>query len=129
MKGMIASLLLICAFFTVQAQTVDTTLKAYTGTYKFPEGSFVTSAEITLTNNVLSVNSDKGSSTLERRGKDTFALTSYNGMVYFFRDTEGKVARVKVAVEDMLLEGTKENSTAWIQKKSYWATTKQLQGK
>ena len=129
MKKLIAIFLFICAFSAVQAQSADTTLNAYTGTYKFPGGSFVTSAEITVADNVLTVSSDKGSSSLERKGRDTFALTAYDGILYFFRNKEGKVAKVKVELQDISFEGTKDGATAWIQRNNLNITRRQLQVK
>ncbi len=119
--------LFICGVFLGKAQAPDTALSQYAGTYNFPSGSFITSATVSLDSNVLNVNSAQGSSPLEMKGKDTFALVNYDGgMVYFFRNDQGKVARIKVAVQDILLEGTKSNVTAWLNKNYYMHPGKQL---
>jgi hypothetical protein len=102
------SLFCIC-FGAAQAQ--DTTLKAYVGTYTFPEGSFVPSAEVSLKDTVLNINSIQGSSDLMKRGRDTFALLSYDGTAFFKRDSTGKITGIKVAVEDILIEGPKDVAT------------------
>lgn len=112
MKG-IFSLLFLIAGFTAAAQTTDS-LTNYTGTYKFPEGSIVATAEITVENGVLTVNSSQGASPMERQGKDTFAITNFGGTAYFFRNSSGKVDRVRVEVNNIVLEGTKEVAQLYI---------------
>lgn len=100
------------------AQTKDTALASYVGKYSFPEGSFVTAAEITLSGNVLSVSSSQGGSALERTGVDSFTMKEWEGSrMVFFRNKDGKVARIKVEVDDILLEGTKDGvPIAWMRR-------------
>ena len=118
-------LLLCLAFYFCNSQAQDTTLKQYVGTYRFPDGSFVPSAEVTLKDTVLNISSVQGASDLLQRGHDTFALTSYDGTAYFKRDETGKVTGIKVAVEDVLVEGTKDSSNAAPVQKQPAAATKQ----
>lgn len=122
---------LLCAFFSVAAQPKDTTLNEYVGKYSFPEGSFVTTAEITLVDTVLSVTSSQGSSVLQKMGKDTFALTAFDGgLMYFYRNTSGRVARIKVEVGDILLEGNKDGvPTAMYNRKQHFNNPKQKQAR
>lgn len=101
-----ATLMLILIFFTTRAQ--DSTLKQYVGKYSFPEGSPVTSAEVVLTGSELSVNSSAGASLLEKRGTDTFYLQAYDGLVFFLRNTEGKISGMKVDVHGNVFEGTRD---------------------
>lgn len=123
-------LVLVSAGFFAAAQTKDTTLQQYVGKYTFPEGSFVTSAEITLEGDVLSVTSSQGGSALERKAKDTFAMAAYDGgMIYFSRNADGKVARVKVEVGDILIEGTKDGVTAWFNRNKYFDAPKKIQAR
>jgi hypothetical protein len=122
MKKITVLLFLSFSFCTLNAQ--DTTLKEYVGTYLFPQGSYVPSAEVSLQDSVLVVSSVEGTSLLQKSAKDTFLLTAYNGMAYFRRNSKGKVAGIKVVVEDILLEGTKEGVSARRQRKPYsnaWA--------
>lgn len=107
---------LLLAMGSVFAQSKDTALANYVGKYTFPEGSFVTAAEISMEGNVLSVSSSQGGSVLEKQGVDTFTMKEFEGSrMVFFRNKEGKVARIKVEVDDILLEGTKEGvPTAWL---------------
>ena len=131
MKRFFVMALFVCAGIAASAQSKDAPLKEYVGKYTFPEGSFVTAAEITLADTVLSVSSLQGGSPLERRGKDTFALTAFEGgMMYFYRNASGQVAKIKVTVDDILLEGSKEGvPTAWYNRKEYFNNAKQKQAR
>ena len=102
----LATLMLILISFATHAQ--DSTLKQYVGKYSFPEGSPVTSAEVVLNGSELSVNSSAGASLLEKRGKDTFYLQAYDGLIFFLRNTEGKISGMKVDVQGNVFEGTKD---------------------
>ncbi|OLY91532.1 hypothetical protein SAMN05444008_103249 [Cnuella takakiae] len=116
MKRVLFLSALLLAVGSVFAQTKDTALTNYVGKYTFPEGSFVTAAEISMQGNVLSVSSTQGGSVLEKQGVDTFTMKEFEGSrMVFFRNKEGKVARIKVEVDDILLEGAKEGvPTAWL---------------
>jgi len=46
---------------------------------------------------------------MEKISKDTFNLVTYNGKVYFTRDTAKKINGIKIEVEDTILEGKKES--------------------
>lgn len=121
MKKTIAIALLSFCFCHTYAQ--DSTLKEYVGKYTFPEGSAITSAEILLNGNSLNVNSPHGSSELVKKAKDTFAITAFDGMAYFLRNTEGKISGIKVDVADILLEGTKD-VTLWLNRNTYMILNK-----
>jgi hypothetical protein len=114
MKKLSCFIILVCALVSVHAQE-DTTLKQYTGTYKFPDGSIVPSVEITLNNGLLTANSQMGPAGLEKISKDTFSLPAYNGMIYFTRDANNKVNGLRVEAQDVILEGKKEGmGLAWL---------------
>ena len=101
--------LLVCAmvsFILLRAQ--DTTLNEYVGTYTFPEGGPVTSVDVKIENGSLVASSTAGSSPLEKISKDTFNLVSYDGKVYFSRDSTKKVNGIRIEVQDTILEGKKE---------------------
>ena len=101
--------LLVCAMVSlVLLKAQDTTLNAYAGTYTFPEGSPVTTVDVKVENGSLMASSTAGSSPLERISKDTFNLVTYNGKVYFSRDSSQKVNGMKIEVEDTVMEGKKE---------------------
>jgi hypothetical protein len=109
MKKFVCLLMTAFVGMNLLAQT-DTSLQQYTGVYKFPEGSVVTSVEIKIENGGLMATSTAGSSVLERISKDTFNLVSYSGTVYFTRDAEKKVNGIRIEVQDTILEGKKESA-------------------
>ena len=110
----------LLTLFTLSAAAQDSTLKEYVGIYKFAEGSPVTSAEIYLKNNALTVNSAHGSSAMEKRGRDTFALPTFEGMAYFTRNNNGQVAGVRVEVGEYVLQGIKDNVITFFNRKRYY---------
>ena len=99
---------LMMLFYSFSASAQDSTLKEYVGKYSFPEGSPVSSAEVVLNGSELSVNSTAGASLLEKRGKDTFYLQAFDGLLFFLRNTEGKVSGMKVDVQGNVFEGIKD---------------------
>ena len=107
MKKFALSLFAIVGFIFLNAQ--DTTLNEYTGTYKFPEGGPVTSVDVKIENGALVASSAAGSSPMEKISKDTFSLVTYNGTVYFTRDSTKKINGIKIQLEETILEGKKES--------------------
>lgn len=99
--------MLCFSLFFLYAQ--DTTLNEYVGTYTFPEGGPVTSVDVKLENGSLVASSTAGSSAMEKVSKDTFNLVTYDGKVYFTRDSAKKVNGIKIEVQDTILEGKKES--------------------
>ncbi len=97
---------LFAAVVNAQDAKADTSLNEYTGQYKFPDGSAVTSCDVSVQSGELFISSAIGSASLTKISKDTFSIPSYNGNVYFYR-TEGKVSKIKVEVDTLLLEGEK----------------------
>ena len=109
MRKLILIFLSAICFIDIQAQ-IDTSLKQYTGVYKFAEGSVVPTVEIAIENGGLLANSSAGSSPLERISMDTFNLVTYSGRVYFFRNKESKVDSIRIEAQDVILEGKKDSS-------------------
>jgi hypothetical protein len=107
MKKITFFLFAIVSFIFLKAQ--DTTLNEYVGTYTFPEGGPVTTVDVKIENGSLMASSTAGSSPLEKISKDTFNLVTYNGKVYFSRDSTKKVNGIKIEVEETILEGKKES--------------------
>ena len=107
MRKLILSVFVSLSLVLLHAQ--DTTLNAYVGTYTFPEGGTVTSVDVKIENGSLVASSTAGSSPLEKISKDTFTLVTYDGKVYFSRDSTKKVNGIKIEVEDTILEGKKES--------------------
>lgn len=110
MRKLILSFFAISLTFLATAQQ-DTTLQQYTGKYKFPEGSVVTEVTVAIENGVLLANSPMGSSELKKTEADVFEIVAYGGTATFKR-TEGKVSGVQMIVGDIILEGTKAESTS-----------------
>lgn len=63
---------------------------------------------ISVQNGALYANSTIGAAALERVQKDTFSIPDYNAMVYFFRSENGTVKSIRIEVEDLVLEGERE---------------------
>lgn len=105
MKYLFLSLMAMTCFLTVNAQT--DTLKQYTGTYKFPDGSPVTEITVSLESNVLTANSALGSSELKKTEGDVFEIVAYGGTATFKRNGENKITGVQILVGDINMEGTK----------------------
>ena|SRR5258706_16245275 len=105
MKYSFLSLLTMMIFLTVNAQTDS--LKQYTGTYKFPDGSPVTEITVSLDSNGLTANSAMGSSELKKIEGDVFEIVAYSGTATFKRNGENKISGVQILVGDLNMEGTK----------------------
>ncbi|MGZ5219920.1 MAG: DUF3471 domain-containing protein [Chitinophagaceae bacterium] len=110
MKNFFLLLFAITGFVTLNAQQAPSTdpLQEYTGKYKFPEGSAVTEITVALENGVLYASSAQGNSELKKIEKDVFEIVAYSGKATFKRDEKEKLNGVKIEVEDLILEGTKE---------------------
>jgi len=104
----------LTSFFMLSAQETpkQDSLQEYTGKYKFPEGSVVTEITVTIENGVLYATSLMGNSELKKIEKDIFEVVAYSGKATFKRNEEAKLNGVKIEVEDLILEGTKEISSA-----------------
>ena len=105
MKYFLLSLMTMIGFLTVNAQTDS--LKQYTGTYKFPDGSPVTEITVTLDSTGLFANSAMGSSELKRTEGDVFEIVAYAGTATFKRNADNKITGVHILVGDLNMEGTK----------------------
>lgn len=112
MRKFFLSLLAITSFTILNAQqTLPTdSLQEYTGKYKFPEGSVVTEITVVLENGVLFASSSQGGSELKKIEKDIFEVIAYSGKATFKRDEKAKLRGVMIEIEDLILEGTKEES-------------------
>ena len=105
MKYFLLSLMMMISFLTVQAQTDS--LKQYTGTYKFPDGSPVTEITVVLDSTGLMANSAMGNSELKKIEGDVFEIVAYGGSATFKRNAENKISGVQILVGDVNMEGTK----------------------
>ncbi len=113
-KLLFLTFVLSVSFYSLHAQTApaDTTLKQYAGTYNFPEGSVVAQVIVNFDNGELSISSSAGTSSLEKKGVDSFAIIGFQGTAKFKRDANKKITGVTIDARGYLLEGTKEETTA-----------------
>ena len=95
----------------------DPVLLQYTGKYKFPDGSVVTEVTVTIEGGVLTSNTSAGSSVLEKMGVDTFSVVSFQGTAVFKRDANKKIIGVVIDAMGYHLEGTKDNSVSFLNRK------------
>lgn len=111
MKKILLSLIVLIGFTAVKAQTDS--LQEYTGKYKFPDGSPVSEISVTADNGTLMANSTIGNSELKKTDtKDVFEIVAYSGTATFKRNTEGKIISMQVQVQDINMEGTKQEGAA-----------------
>lgn len=94
--------------FTLSAQGQETPLESFVGKYSFPYGSPVPFVEVKMSNGVLVGESQMGIATLQRIDGDKFTIVEHNGIAEFRRNGEGQISGVKIAVGEILLEGTKD---------------------
>jgi hypothetical protein len=107
MKKIILALTLTLGFTAVYAQTDS--LQEYTGKFKFPDGSPVTEIGVVIENSVLTATSAMGNSELKKTDtKDVFEIVAYNGTATFKRNTDGKITSLLIQVQDVTMEGTKQ---------------------
>ena len=113
MRKFFLLLFAIAGFVTLNAQQAPTdSLQEYTGKYKFPEGSAVTEVTVALENGVLYASSAQGNSELKKIEKDIFEVVAYSGKATFKRDEQAKLKGVTIEIDDLVLEGTKEESSS-----------------
>ena len=88
----------------------------YVGSYKFPDGSPVTEVKVVIDNGAMSMESSAGVSSLEKLGEDLYTITQFQGTAKFNRDSNKKVIGVSINAMGYVLEGTKSNPIAFIQR-------------
>lgn len=114
MKQFFFVCLIVMTSFVSQAQTDS--LADYTGKYKFPDGSPVTEIGIVLENGILSATSVMGNSELRKTdNKDVFEIVAFGGTATFKRAEDGKVKMLRVQVQDVDMEGTRQESAVFLQ--------------
>jgi len=91
-----------------QSAPTDTTVNQLVGKYKFAEGSPVAEVTVVLENGVLMMNSQAGSSTLEKSAEDVYVITQFQATAKFTRDENKKVTGVTILAMGYELVGTKE---------------------
>jgi hypothetical protein len=118
MKKMIiamAAVLFSVVAFSQEVPTSDSTLKQYTGTYKFPEGSVVAEISVMIDGGGLVMTAPVGSSPLEKREEDLFFIVQFQGTAKFNRDASRKVTGVTINAMGYVLEGSRtESGLVWV---------------
>lgn len=114
------TLLLMGAFLSVNAQSGP--LNDYLGKYIFAEGSPVAEVSLTVEDSSLVINSAMGSSSLEKKGVDSFYLATYDALVIFKRKEGKSVESVSIFVQGMELVGKKEAGAVAIKEDEFFAT-------
>lgn len=114
------TLLLMGAFVSVNAQSGP--LNDYLGKYIFAEGSPVAEVSLTVEDSSLVINSAMGSTSLEKKGVDSFYLATYDALVIFKRK-EGKVVEsISIFVQGMELIGKKEAGAVALKEDEIYST-------
>jgi hypothetical protein len=119
MKKMFLFAFMLVGFLSATNAQTDTTVNQLIGKYKFTEGSPVSEVTVVLENGVLMMNSQAGSSTLEKSAEDVYVITQFQGTAKFTRDENKKVIGVTILAMGYELVGTKEPSSTY-----YLATKK-----
>lgn len=114
------TLLLIGAFISVNAQSGP--LNDYLGKYIFAEGSPVAEVSLTIEDSSLIINSAMGSSSLEKKGVDSFYLATYDALVIFKRKEGKSVESVSIFVQGMELVGKKEAGAMALKEDEFFVT-------
>lgn len=107
------SLGMISMVHAQQTPPQDSSLQQYTGKYKFPDGSVILEATVTLENGALTVTSSAGVSPLEKQSEDIFNIIQFRGTAKFNRDANNKVIGVSINAMGHALEGTKVEGIAF----------------
>ena len=110
-----------CTLSIAKAQDTppkDTTTQQqdYVGSYKFPDGSPVAEVKVVVDNGAISMESSAGVSPLEKLGEDLYTITQFQVTAKFNRDSNKKVIGVSINAMGYVLEGTKSNPIAFIQR-------------
>jgi hypothetical protein len=94
----------------VSANAQTDSLDQYVGKFRFPDGSPVAEISVVLENGILTGTSAMGNSEFRKTDtKDVFDVVAYSGTATFRRGEDGKVRTLRIQVQDIDMEGTKEN--------------------
>ncbi|WP_460553544.1 hypothetical protein [Ferruginibacter profundus] len=98
----------IASCLTIKAEE---SLGQYAARYKFPQGSVISEVNVVFENGVLHLNSSLGTTSLETTGDDKFYMPANSGTVTFLRNEGKKITGIKFAVQNISLEGSKEEKS------------------
>jgi hypothetical protein len=117
-KIFLMAVILMGVIASVNAQTSP--LKDYLGKYVFPEGSPVAEVTVTAEDTVLTLNSAMGSTTLERKGVDTFYLAAYDAPIIFKRGAGNSVETLTILVQGMELTAKKAAASYALKEEDFY---------
>lgn len=107
MKKIVLLLMLLPACLLAVSQ--NDSLQEYTGKYRFPDGSPVTEIGVVLEDGVLTATSVMGNSEFRKTdSKDVFEIVAFAGTATFKRNGDGKIIGLRIQVQDIDMEGTRE---------------------
>lgn len=101
-------------------EPADSTVQQYLGKYKFPDGSVILEANVTIDNGVFTMTSSHGTSPLVKKADDLYTIVNFQGTAKFNRDANKKITGVSILAMGYELEGTRTDAaaiTAILQKK------------
>lgn len=110
MKKLAQSVFVLLLFISSGAMAQDSTYKELVGTYKFPAGTIIPEAIVTIDNGVLNMNSAQGASALERVKGDSFNIVSFSGFALFKRDDAKKITGVHIEASGYIFDGVKDGA-------------------
>lgn len=114
MKQFFFACMIVMTSLVSQAQTDS--LADYTGKYKFPDGSPVSEIGVVIENGILTATSVMGNTELRKTdNKDVFEIVAYGGTATFKRGEDGKVKMMRVQVQDVDMEGTRQEALIFLQ--------------
>ena len=114
MKKILLSVV-IPALFCTALEAQDSSSHQYVGKFKFPEGSVVTSVEVSLDNGALTMTSSAGTSGLALLGVDSFNIVSFNGYAVFRRNETKRIVAIHIDASGYVLDGVKDSAAYSIQ--------------
>ena len=117
-KILLLAVVLTGIITSVNAQ--NSPLKDYLGKYTFMEGSPVAEIDLSAEDSTLVINSAMGSTTLEKKGVDTFYLAAYDASEIFKRASDKTIESVSIFVQGMELIGKKVTTSFALKEEAYY---------
>ena len=92
----------------------EDSLQQYAAKYKFPQGSAITEVNVVFENGTLHLNSSLGTTSLETTGEDKFYMPANSGTIVFVRNEAKKITGIKFDVQNISVDGNREEKEAAI---------------
>ncbi len=101
----------ICLIANAQ-EPADSSAQQYLGKYKFPDGSVILEANVSIENGALTMTSSAGTSPLVKKADDLYTIVNFQGTAKFNRDANKKITGVSILAMGYELEGTRTDAEA-----------------